>query len=257
MEREVKLDVSLPESGNLQRWVKVVMAVSFSGGRDSLVVLHMALRKNPDIPVVYVDTTLTLPECNEYVEWLADEWGLNLVKASRLDFYHGEDFWYWVHRKRFFPRMDCRWCLKLFKIDVLKILTQLHGIDSMMLGVKLSDNSRRKMWETFSRIDPSLGVDRELPILKWSDSQVKAYIKKNKLPVNPCYRIYGHSGNCYYCPFIRNPKHYLILKRRHPQLFDKIVEAEEKLGKPSLWGNGKPIWITKLKEQEFLGGRQP
>jgi len=223
-------------------------AVSFSGGRDSLVVLHMAWRKNPNIPVVYVDTTLTLPECNEYVEWLADEWGLNLIKASRLSFYHGEDFWYWVHRKRFFPTMKYRWCLKLFKIDVLRILTSLHGIDSMMLGVKLSDNPRRKIWENHPRTDPSLGVTRELPILRWTHSQVNAYIRKHKLPVNPCYRRFGHSGNCYYCPFMRNIKYYIRLRRWHPELFEKIVEAEEKLGKPSLFDHGKPIWISRLNQ---------
>jgi|GEM_PF-4465800 len=52
----------------------------------------MALQENPNINVVYVDTTISLPECNEYMEWLADEWGLNLIKASRLDFHHVEDF---------------------------------------------------------------------------------------------------------------------------------------------------------------------
>lgn len=58
--------------------------MSFSGGRDSLVVLHRAIQEDPDIPVVYVDTTISLPECNEYVEALAEEWSLNLIHETIL-----------------------------------------------------------------------------------------------------------------------------------------------------------------------------
>ena len=44
------------------------VAVSFSGGVDSLIVLDLARRAFPDIPAVYVDTGLEYPELRNFVK---------------------------------------------------------------------------------------------------------------------------------------------------------------------------------------------
>ena len=55
------------------------VAVSFSGGVDSLIVLDLARRAFPDIPAVYVDTGLEYPELRNFVKtfpnviWLRPE----------------------------------------------------------------------------------------------------------------------------------------------------------------------------------------
>ncbi len=40
--------------------------VSFSGGKDSTVLLHIARQVDPDIPAVFVDTGLEYPEVREF-----------------------------------------------------------------------------------------------------------------------------------------------------------------------------------------------
>lgn len=54
------------------------LAVAFSGGKDSLTVLHLSLQVNPEMPVVFNNTTVDFPETILFVRKLADEWHLNL-----------------------------------------------------------------------------------------------------------------------------------------------------------------------------------
>lgn len=66
-------------------WATDSAAVAFSGGRDSLVALHLALRRRPTLPVVFTDTGIEFPETVAYVRWLAREWDLDLreVRPNR------------------------------------------------------------------------------------------------------------------------------------------------------------------------------
>ena len=41
--------------------------VSFSGGKDSTVLLHLVREEFPDVPAVFIDTGLEYPEIREFV----------------------------------------------------------------------------------------------------------------------------------------------------------------------------------------------
>ena len=59
--------------------------VAFSGGKDSLVSLHLTLQVAPDVPVAFFDSGLEFPETYAYLEQLVDRWHLNLeVIPARL-----------------------------------------------------------------------------------------------------------------------------------------------------------------------------
>lgn len=52
--------------------------VAFSGGKDSLVVLDLARRVDPDVPVAFFDSGLEFPQTYQYLDQLAEAWRLNL-----------------------------------------------------------------------------------------------------------------------------------------------------------------------------------
>ena len=52
----------------IERFGEDGVYVSFSGGKDSTVLLHMVRRLYPNVPAVFVDTGLEYPEIREFVK---------------------------------------------------------------------------------------------------------------------------------------------------------------------------------------------
>ena len=69
MPLEVKIMMS---KVRIRDWVQYYgrdgVYVSFSGGKDSTVLLHMVIEEYPDIPAIFVDTGLEYPEIREFVK---------------------------------------------------------------------------------------------------------------------------------------------------------------------------------------------
>ena len=104
MNAYTRQDLSVMQAWPLERKIRVTqakiiewyhhyggkVAVSFSGGKDSTVLLDLARRAFPDIPAVFVDTGLEYPEIREFVKtvpnvtWLRG--GVPLVIGVAADF---------------------------------------------------------------------------------------------------------------------------------------------------------------------------
>lgn len=86
MNMYTKEDLATMQSWTLERKIQVTQAkiiewyyrydgnvsVSFSGGKDSTVLLDLARRAFPDIPAAFVDTGLEYPEIREFVKTIPD-----------------------------------------------------------------------------------------------------------------------------------------------------------------------------------------
>jgi phosphoadenosine phosphosulfate reductase len=86
------------------------VSVSFSGGKDSLATLLLALEAGLRPPVFFVDTGLELPETVEHVREVSARHGLELVVArAESDFFE-------LARRFGPPARDFRWCCKTQKL---------------------------------------------------------------------------------------------------------------------------------------------
>lgn len=157
--------------------------LSWSGGKDSTLMLWLTLKEKPDIEVVYFDADSCLPDGWEYMQRLAQEWNLNfrVVKTQPILDVLAE---YGIDH----PGIDYR----TMKATVYEPVKQLvgEGYDGSLIGVRAQESSGRrwaakrygelfwnkgyKMWECW-------------PMLHWRIEEVWLYIDHFGIHYHPAY----------------------------------------------------------------------
>ena len=201
--------------------------LSWSGGKDSTVLLYLTLKEKPDIEVIYFDADSCLPDGWEYMMRLVDEWNLNFrVMKTRpiLDVLaeYGIDH----------PGIDYR----TMKATVYEPVKQLcsEGYDGSLIGIRAQESSGRRwgakkygelfwakgyqMWECW-------------PMLHWKTEELWLYIDHFRIPYHPAYdktrfepreriRVSYWAGETN-----RQFGRYKWLEYYYPELFQKLVET--------------------------------
>jgi len=209
------------------------IAVSCSFGRDSIVVLHMALQIDPDIKVIFNNTGVEYKETLEYKNKLKNLWQLNLYETKPV-----HSFWWCVRHyglpvprkaKGSWGKPMCCWYCK--DLPFLNISNKLN-IKANITGIKASD-SRARMFTIAQRGQYYLRKTRgEMwqvhPLALWATKDVNYYIKQNNIPLNPLYNI-GFSGTgCMTCTAFLDWE--TNLKTYNPKLYNLIKTLWEKEG---------------------------
>ena len=200
----------------LQRFREYPVTVLFSGGKDSLASLLLALDAGLKyIKVLYVEVTgNTDQKCNEYVHRICEKLGIH----DRLKHVKREDLEFFECMKKWgIPIFNInRWCLWEFKDRLFR----LHATNLRLCGMKSTDSVRRKHIKLIERFHVVNAIVIN-PIWNWSTYEVLDYIKERGVEINPCYRVYGHSGNCMFCPY--HSKEKIILTMQDPYWREKIL----------------------------------
>jgi len=188
--------------------------VSFSGGKDSLVVLDLtrsALKRSPK--AYFINTGLEFPETVEYARKFCSD---NNIDLDELD--AGDVFW--ENLPNFGPpAKDYRWCCKVCK------LSPAGGIAEE--GKYLTMDGKRR-YESFSRarIPPKEentlvpGQVNVYPIRDWRAIEVWLYIHWRGLEYNPLYDEGFERVGCWLCPAALGAEYRRMLKL-HPDLYHR------------------------------------
>ena len=165
----------------IEKYSKIGMG--FSGGTDSLVLLHLVLPLKRNITVIFVDTQHEFPETYEFVNKIIIEWDVKdyqKVRAyrKRTDEF-SEKFGY--KTPEFTVAYD-----GYHKIAPLMKVINDREFDAFIVGLRGVEHEERAK-ETFfsSRHNPD--HVRVHPLLFWRQQDVLEYVKIFGLETNPLY----------------------------------------------------------------------
>lgn len=219
---------------NLMLYGQDRMAVAFSGGKDSEVVLHLVRQLAPEVLVVFNNTGVEYPETVRFVKKLEQEWGLNLLTT------HPEKtFWQCVGQYGF-PgnkhggegKQCCYWLKEkpmLFTIREQKLLGVFTGLTAVENRIRMF-NARDKGTCYY---DSKNRIQKVHPILWWTEEEVWAYIRQNNLPYNPAYDRGAKRIGCAPCTSFKswesqlqkvNPRLYQLIKLRKDKQYSMTME---------------------------------
>jgi cysteine desulfurase/selenocysteine lyase len=188
--------------------------VSFSGGKDSTAVLHLA-RKAGVTKAFFIDTGIEFPETVEFVK----SQGIEIIPPAG-------DFWQ-AAEKAGPPGKDHRWCCKLLKLRPLKLYLATAGPCVTVQGNRWYESwNRADLEETSQNPDNPLQMNIS-PIRNWRALEVFLYLWWQKLPLNPLYEKGIERIGCYLCPSMLESE-YEELKNLNPDAVRRWSEALER-----------------------------
>lgn len=214
--------------------------VSFSGGKDSQVVLDLVSRVLPPsrFIIIYSNTGYELPTSISLYE---DIKGHYISKFPELKFYsafnHKKVLQYWDELDT--PSKVHRWCCAVMKTAPLyRLIKEINGSGKQpnvlaFEGVRAEESSKRA---TYSRIGKGVkhnNVVNVRPIFEWSTTEVWLYLLFNGLPINEAYRKGLNRVGCVICPLSSELgdclDHHFFPETARP-FIDKLRENATKAG---------------------------
>jgi len=226
-----------------------------SGGKDSLVATHYCESElagfdewGIDKHFICVDTTVMIPD---NIPWLRkvvkDLFDAELtILKPKLTFWEFVDKWG-------APRMRGRWCCYHLKLEpIIRFMKQLKAQRAEITGLRREESVRRRHLRKHVIFKKQAFAWGYAPILDWTDKQVKAYIRKHNIPINPIYKT-PIKETCV-CGVFSTPRRIEALRALYPDLFAKFLEAEKRFRKKGamFYFHYQPHYARDFLKQKLL-----
>ncbi len=166
------------------------LALVSSFGSESAVLLHLASRVKPDIPVLFLDTGMLFGQTLDYRRQLAAKLGLTDVRDLRPRFEDlatgdpNADLW----------KTDTDACCHIRK--VIPLDAALDGFSGWLTGRKRFHGGDRLRLPVVEEADGKLKFN---PLANWSKADLDAYTAEHALPEHPLVAFGYPSIGCWPC----------------------------------------------------------
>lgn len=202
----VPLDVANAEGKRVLLSTRIDRFIaSFSGGKDSQVVLDLVTRAIPPtaFEVIYSDTGYELPPSLDLYEEVQRYYGERFpaLKFS-IARNHEQVINYWD--KIGTPSDTHRWCCSIMKTAPLYRMLKVDGNKQARVltfdGVRAEESTRRSAYNRIGK-GKHIFTYNAHPILTWNTVEIFLYIILYGLPNNLAYRLGFTRVGCVICPF--------------------------------------------------------
>ncbi len=163
----------------LERYgASLVLSTSF--GAQAAVMLHLATRVAPGIPVVFVDTGYLFPETYAFADQLTRRLSLNLKVCRAVE----SPAWIEARHGRLWEKGSEGLATynQIVKVGPMQRGLAELGARAWMAGLRRVQSSSREQLPVVSQQDGRMKV---LPIVDWTDRDVHRYLTENDLPYHP------------------------------------------------------------------------
>jgi phosphoadenosine phosphosulfate reductase len=157
------------------------LVLSTSFGVQAAVMLHMATRVVPDIPVIFVDTGYLPDATHSFAAELSERLDLNLLtirsdtSPDQMEARYGR---LWESEQI----ADLDLYDRIRKVEPMQRALANLGATAWLAGLRAEQTSHRA---SLSRVGVQNGRVKILPILDWTTRNVHDYLKAHDLPVHP------------------------------------------------------------------------
>ena len=264
---------------------KQPLVITYSGGKDSDVLLHLAGKSGIPYEVLHSLTTADAPETVWHVRETFRRLELATVKCI-IDTHRTPDggnvtMWNLIPKKMVPPTRLMRYCCAVLKEGGGKgrfIATGVRWAESVkrknsrgLIEVSPSDKNKRLILmddndESRMQFETcQLKGQRTVnPIIGWSTADVWDYVTAEHIPMNPLYRCGFCRVGCIGCPMAGKSRimefaMYPKIKLAYIRAFDRMLEERRRRGKMDggmRWGdNGLDIFNWWM-ENDVLPGQE-
>jgi phosphoadenosine phosphosulfate reductase len=192
------------------------VAVSFSGGKDSLVALHLAMRAGIK-RAVFSDTTIESQKVLEYVK------EVELLLGIKIDIIRPRKTFWELAYLLGPPSVRNRWCCPTIKFQQLNEYAKKNDILYYVTGLRRSESHIRKNYQRIDKNPMLPNVIQLNPIIDWSEKDVWDYINKHELPIPPGYLEGLIRNGCTVCPY-KSQEELEKVKKNEPEIWKGFEE---------------------------------
>ena len=201
------------------------IGLGFSGGTDSLILLHLTLPLKPDMPTIFVDTQHEFPETYEFINKIEKGWDLKDHHAVKAN----ENKLELLREKYGFKTPEfTEICCGYHKIAPMMKAIGDFDFGGFLVGLRGVEHEERAKEVFFS---PRKNPDhvRIHPLLFWRQKDVLDYVKKFNIECNPLYKEGYTSLGCVECTD-KNPDPNAHERAGRGKVREEIMERLRELG---------------------------
>ena len=157
-----------------------MLVLSTSFGAQAAVMLHLATRIAPNIPVVLIDTGYLFPETYRFADLLTNRFRINLKVYRAAE----SPAWIEARHGRLWEKgaEGLETYNQIVKVEPMQRALSELGARAWLAGLRRVQSSTRGNLPVVSIQDGRIKI---LPIVEWTDRDVYRYLSENDLPYHP------------------------------------------------------------------------